>query len=320
MSDLAQYITITYLIEIVAISLVSLALIAVIGAIFFRRWSGKEEHKKMLAMRHSMQHEKNKVDITISEIIDVERATHDNLAATKVQMKAMVEQQKVISNKSKEIELRAEHIALLENDVQQTAEILSKRIDGIEKRWDEKLEHTVKTVDQLSLILEDNLKHIKNQHIIANNLTQSLTDQYDQLQLEKKQRALQASMDTTLKASVQLNTQLENLQQKAEGAFSHFSGKLDHLEQEVVEKQLHLNESHILFEDVESIAPSVKETTEQTFEHLDKPTLLRETNTKQNEKRPLLDSIAAEDLTNPSLLKDYPYKDFFPTNKKKVNQ
>jgi hypothetical protein len=310
MSTIAEYSTITYLIEIVAISLVAVALIAIIAAIFFRQWSGKAEHKKMLSLRHSMQYEKEKVDITISEIIDIERETHDNLATTKIQMKAVAEQQKAISNSSKEIELRAEHVALLEKEVKQTADILSERIDSIEKRWDEKLEKTVTTVDQLSSILEDNLKHLKNQNIAANNLTQSLTDQYDQLQLEKKQAAIHASIDTTLKASIQLNEKLESLQQKAESAFLSFSKKLDHFDKKIVKKQQNINKTHITFDDIDAIAPSVKE---QPFDHFEnynddksEPSLIKETATKH--------------LNKPTQLKDYAGKDFFPANKKKVNE
>jgi len=304
MSNIAEYSTITYLIEIVAISLVSLALIAIIAAIFFRQWSGKAEHKKMLSLRNSMQYEKEKVDITISEIIDIEREAHDNLATTKIQITAMAEQQKTISNSAKEIELRAEHVALLEKEVKQTADILSERIDSIEKRWDEKLENTVKTVDKLSSILEDNLKHIKNQNIVANNLTQSLTDQYDQLQLEKKQAAIHASINTTLKASTQLNEKLENLQQKAENAFSSFSNKLERFDKKLVKKQRNTKETHIVFDDIEAIALSVEE---QPFEHLE--------NYKDDRPEPRLVKETATKLNTPAQLKD-----FFPKNKKKVNE
>ncbi len=310
MSTIAEYSTITYLIEIAAISLVAIALIATIAAIFFRQWSGKAEHKKMLSLRHSMQYEKEKVDITISEIIDIERETHDNLAATKIQMQAMTKQQEVISNSAKEIELRAEHVALLEKEVKQTADILSERIESIEKRWDAKLENTVTTIDQLSSILEDNLKHIKNQNIAANNLTQSLTDQYDHLQLEKKQAAIHASIDTTLKASTQLSEKLESLQQKAESAFTSFSKKLDNFDKKIVKKQKNINKTHIAFDDIEAIAPSVEE---QPFDHLE----------HYNDDRPeprLVKETATKNLNKPAQLKDYADKDFFPTNKKKVNE
>ena len=310
MSTITEYSTITYLIEIVAISLVAIALIAIVAAIFFRQWSGKAEHKKMLSLRHSMQYEKEKVDITISEIIDIERETHDNLAATKMQMKAMTEQQKIISNSAKEIELRAEHVALLEKEVKQTADILSARIDTIEKRWDEKLESTITTVDQLSSILEDNLKHLKNQNIAANNLTQSLSDQYDHLQLEKKQAAIHASIDVTLKASTQLNEKLESLQQKAENAFSSFSDKLDRFDKKILKKQQNLNKTHIAFDDIEAIAPSVKE---QPFEHLE--------NCNDDKPEPsFIKETATKNLNKPTQLKDYTGKDFFPVNKKKVNE
>jgi len=314
MSNIDQYTSVTYFIEIIAISLVSLALIAVIAAIFFRQWSGKAEHQKIISLRSAMQYEKNKIDITISEIIDIERVAHDNLAITKNQIKTVTEQQKEISAKNKEIELRAEHVALLENEVQQTARILSERIDSIEKKWDEKLEHTVKTVDQLSLILESNLKQVKNQNIVANNLTQSLTNQYDELQLEKKQSAIHASIEATLKASAQLNTQLEDLQQKAENAFMQFSHKLEKFDKKTTKKQ-NLIKPPIVFDDIDAIALSIEEHSEYPPIKETVPPQRGDRNRHQH-----LGIIATENLTEPSPLKDHPYKNFFSTNKKKVNE
>lgn len=315
MSSITDYLNITYLIEIIAIGLVSLALITIIAAIFFRQWSGKAEHKKILEIRHDAQADKAKLDITVKEIIDIERQAHDNLAATQAQMQDITEQQQDISKKNQDIEARVKQATLLEEEVQQTADILSEKIDTIEQHWDEKLQHTVQTVEQLSNILEDNLKHIKNQNIVANNLTQSLTDQYDDLQLEKKQSAIHGSLQATLAASTKLTAQLENLQQKAETSSTQFHEKLENFERKINEKQETMSKTHIVFHDIDAIAPSVEE---QLFDaqQLDEPA----TQQDPSKKRPSLDSQSAENFAEPLSIQKNIYKDFFPSNKKKVNE
>lgn len=313
---------ITYLIEIIAIGLVSLALVTIVVAIFFRQWSGKAEHKKILELRHDAQADKAKLDITVKEIIDIERQAHDNLAETKAQMQELVEQQQDVSKKNQDIETRVKQVALLEEEVKHTADVLSEQIDTIEQRWDEKLQHTVQTVEQLSTILEDNLKHIKNQNIVANNLTQSLTDQYDDLQLEKKQSAIHGSIEATLVASTRLTTKLENLQQKAETAFTQFHTKLENFEQEISEKQQTISKTHIVFHDIDAIAPSVEE---QLFDAKQLDESVAQQSKTANEssstkKRPQLDSQNAESLTESLSIQKHIYKDFFPSDKKKVNE
>ena len=340
MPTIVQYSDLAYLIETAALGLVSAALITITLAILFRHWSGKREHQKVLSMRKSLQHEKEKIDITINEIVKIERNTHENLANTQIRLNELADQQIVINERAKEIDLRAEHVALLETEVKQTANTISKRIDNIQKHWDEQLKATVETVNQLSTVLNENLEHINNKNVLANYLTNSLSKKYDHLHSDQISPEIHTSINTTVKECTQLTTQLTEYQEQAEQAFSQFNDKLKTYKNQA-HKQINesCNDADIAQEltvtenidtkhnkiDNESIElaldgiDNIQAANNSNADDIIEVEVAHGTLSSNRKDRPKIDSSAAEDLTDPSLIGDYSHANPLNKNKKKYN-
>ncbi len=352
-STLSQYSDITYLVELIALGLVVAALLAVTFSIFTRQGVSKREQKKILSLRRSAEQDKKVFDQTLSELDSIGKKIKED--ATEVH-----EQLNKTTEKTHEIEQRAEAVATIELDMKQLIEGTTERINHIKEYWEQQLKETTSAMNQINANMESGLKQTAEQSKQAEILLKNLSELHSATVSEDGKSvnaAIRETLEQTLTESKELLTQIKDYKEQARVAYSSFTNTLSSFESQaheqfddifntadIARQELNANldesreymkifrkdkhneaaERNLILEGIDKTPKEKQTTTVESKKDNTENTVIISNEGKEAPKsnyrrrgRPIIGMTDAEDLTDPSLLKEYGSQPVSPANEDK---
>ncbi len=356
MSTLSQYSDLTYLIELIALGLVVAALLAVTFSIFTRQGASKREQKKILSLRRTAEQDKEAVDRTLAEINNIgkqikEDADEAQQQLTRASKKASEIEQRAEAVATIELDMKQLIEATTEriNHIQEYWEQQLEETTTAMSQINSHLENGLKQTAQQGIQAETLLKNLSRLHAETTNedgndisteiketLNRTLVESKELLnQLkEYKQQATSAYQSFTLTLSdfeKQTHEQFDDIFNSADIARQELNANLDESRKymEVFRDKDQTASNNLILEGID------KKATKETLEKPDKSTTKMEAYTTPREvvtisdedknlpssyrhrKRPIIGMTDAEDLTDPSLIKEYGPEPIAPANEDK---
>lgn len=241
MNKLLEYSQLTYLIELIAIGLLAAAILGVTISIAYRQVSAKKKHAKLSLLSQQAEENSHIIEEKLGSLENIEKNYQENINASKIQLEAIQDEQNATFERADEIEKRAENIAQLENEMKNTIDTITERLNHIQTYWDKQLNDTVNTINQINAKLDDGLQRTIEQEKVASNLMVELTDKYGSISTlsdaeSPVQQQIQKNLLASLEESEKLLAQLKGYQSKAENSFNHFREEMNGYESQAVEQ------------------------------------------------------------------------------------
>lgn len=241
MNKLLEYSQLTYLVELIAIGLLAAAILGVTLSIAYRQITAKKKYAKLSLLSKQAEKSSQIIEDKLDSLSGIEKSFQENINASKIQLEAIQDEQNATFERADEIEKRAEHIAQLENEMKNTIDTITERLNHIQTYWDQQLNDTVNTINQINAKLDDGLQRTLEQEKVASNLMVELTDKYGSIsKLSDEESPLQQQIQGNLLASLQesekLLSHLKSYQTKAESSFNSFSEQMSEFETQAVEQ------------------------------------------------------------------------------------
>lgn len=235
---LSQYSELTYLVELVALGLVALALLAVTFSIIRRLKTGQREQKKMLSLRRSVEKDKEAADKAFSEIDGVGKQIKET--AKEADMHLVRAAKKV-----REAEKHAETVANIEVEMKQAVDGTTERMIHIQEHWEFLLKETTESMDAIKTNLKEGVvQAAKNSeqttaalHALNETATKVKNSADIPAQLKNPvNKEIQETLDLTLAESKELLAQIQAYQQQAKTVFTSFTSTLSGFESQAHEQ------------------------------------------------------------------------------------
>lgn len=237
-TTISQYSELTYLVELVALGLVTLALLAVTISVFIRLKSGKREQKKILSLRRSAEIDKKAFDHTISEIDNMSKQAEISALQTN-------EYVKQAADKAQKAEKHAENIENIEVEMIQLVDGSTKRMAHIQDHWEQLLKETTESMDQINTNFEKSVNRATGTNKLQlppavdmnnqNNIQSDISTQEISV-TEDVNGEIKNTLDLTLFESKELLNQIKEYQQEAKSAFLSFKSTLGGFESQAHEQ------------------------------------------------------------------------------------
>jgi microcompartment protein CcmK/EutM len=229
MSTFLQYSELTYLVELIALGLVALALLAVTISVFSRLKSSKSEQKKILLLRRTAEKDRKAFDQTVADIDNVGKQVEANVLQTNNYVERA-------ADKVQEAEQHAENIENIEVEMKQLVDGTTERMAHIQEHWEQLLKETTESMAQINVNFEKSVKK-------AGELSANVTDHLPSETLSKEvcitenvNGEIKKTLDLTLIESKELLNQIKDYKQQAESAFHSFKNTLGGFESQAHEQ------------------------------------------------------------------------------------
>lgn len=238
----------TRIIEMVVAGIVASALIISILALFFGRWTGKQEKKRIKILRIDAEKEKDHITCAVTTVREQEKETTKLVQTLRIQASDLTNQKKLIDEESEKIKESSEKIREQEKELSEVSQTVSHRMDKIQSYWNVQLQDTVSTIHKVQSGLDENLNKvdadletIQHQKVISQELLQVFLNQHNEQRdiintNSEISEKVSYTLEETLRESNQLIETLKKHQESAEKLLKKFTDELTHYEEQAYEQ------------------------------------------------------------------------------------
>lgn len=236
------------IIELVVAGVVASALIISLLVLFLGRWLARRDKNLIQKYRAEAEHSVKHITSATSTIREYEKETTQLIQEMEEHKTEFSSHKDVIDINAKDVQKAVEKIKEQEKELIQLSDNVTKKMEKIQTRWDEQLQQTITTTDNLQKELVEKLNtsnesvaKMQQQKDLSQDILKDFLEQHDQqgnLVHENSELSLKvnSTLEETYKESNKLIELLNKNQDKVEKALKNFNEKLTGYEEQAYEQ------------------------------------------------------------------------------------